>query len=67
VFVMASRLKVGQIHGCGFLNTVNAASFTLNTDVWLLDPILRTTEVIMFPSLEIHQTSLSTIQFGVCQ
>jgi hypothetical protein len=64
---MASGLMVGQVHWCGFLNTVNAASFTLNTDVWLFDPILRTTEVSVFPSLEIHQTSLSTIQFGDCQ
>lgn len=58
--------QVGWSQWCGFLNTLNAASFTLNTDVCLFDPLLGIIQIILLSFLKMHQTGLQYISATFC-
>lgn len=58
--------QVGRRQWCGFLNTLNAASFTLNADVCLFDPLLGIIQIILFSSLKMHQTGLQNSSATFC-
>lgn len=58
--------QVGRRHWCGFLNTLNAASFTLNADVCLFDPLLGIIQIILLSCVKTHQTGLQYSSATFC-